>query len=198
MVRLDVVALAFMVKVLEQVIAGNVAAAFDQVGKPLVFEGDGVALAAFTFEAEDRHARLERHMVVLERRESEGAVVFRVFIIADANERGIEQGDDQGDDLVLGQAAPVQVLVAAFANDGQLCRERQHAVKLGLPSQLRPDRVVQVLATPLLVDPGRLQVPAGIAADPHRLPGRGDPQLLDTLEMLFGGDFFCVMINVNV
>ena len=59
MVRLDVVALAFMVKVLEQVIAGNVAAAFDQVGKPLVFEGDGVALAAFALEAEDRHARLE-------------------------------------------------------------------------------------------------------------------------------------------
>lgn len=137
-------------------------------------------------------------MVVLERRESEGTVVFRVFIIADADERGIEQGNDQGDDLVLGQAAPVQVLVAAFANDGQLCRERQHAVELGLPSQLRPDGVVQVLATPLLVDPGRLQVPAGITADPHRLPGRRDPQLLDTLKMFFGGDSFCMMIDVNM
>ena len=99
MVRLDVVALAFMVKVLEQVIAGNVATTLDQVGKPLVLEGDGMALAAFPLETEDRHARLERHMIILKRCQSEGAVVLCVLIIADADERGIKQGDDEGAEL---------------------------------------------------------------------------------------------------
>src|SRR5437762_1123891 len=123
----------------------------------------------------EAHARASYDdMLVAQRREAVAAVLFRVFLVADANERDLEQPDDRGDDLVSGDLAAAQIAVDALPYLRQGIREIKDAFVLRLFADLTEAVVIAVLLATLRIATRRLQMPARVRGDPDVAPGGWD------------------------
>src|SRR2546421_4264895 len=71
------------------------------------------------------------------------------------------------------------MLVGAFANPGERFCEGEHPVVLDRIPHLAPATVVAILLAAARVTTGRLEMAAGVGADPDVRPGRGDGEALD-------------------
>src|SRR6185295_7454325 len=98
------------VVVLEQIVAGDVATRRDGAGEALVGEIDVVLDAALAAKREAYAAAADVNVSVPERRQPERAVGARVLVVADANERLLEQLDDEREDLVARQVRAPEIL----------------------------------------------------------------------------------------
>jgi hypothetical protein len=112
-------------------------------------------------------------MPVPQRRQAERTVLLRVFLVADADHRRLEQSHDGGHDLAPGEPAPRQVAIDLSSQSRQAAGELDRALVLVLVAHLPPVGVVAVLEPPARVAPRGLDVPVGARADPDVLPGRG-------------------------
>ena len=115
-------------------------------------------------------------VAVAQRGQAEALVVARVLLVADADQRGLEQAHDGRQHLLARQAAAAQVGVDARADRRQRAAEREHAVELVRVAHARASAVVAVLLAAAGVAPGRLQVALARRADPDVGPGRRDRQ----------------------
>jgi hypothetical protein len=86
------------------------------------------ALAA---EAEAHRRAFHLHVPAAQRREAEGLVLARVLLIADADERLVEQADDGGEHLVARELLALQVALDAIAQQRQHLAELEHVAELG-------------------------------------------------------------------
>jgi hypothetical protein len=78
----------------------------------------------------------------------------------------------------------------------QLLGEAEHVVELLAVALFAPLRVVEVLLASRGVDPGRLEVPSGIGADPHVLPRGRDHELLQPQDLVWVADRVSVRVDV--
>src|SRR3546814_2673514 len=117
--RADVVALALLVDVLEQLLTGDVLARLDDPREPPVAQFDLLALAALRPKLEDQFRAVDVDMPVPHRGQAEGAVVAGVFVVADADQRRLEQANDRGEDLFARQAGAGHVLRHALRSEEQ-------------------------------------------------------------------------------
>ena len=101
--------LAVVVDVLEELLAGQVLAAPDDRRQPAVAQADLVLLAGLAAEPEPDRGPVDRGVAVLERRQAERPVEPRVLVVADPDERQLEQPDDRRQDLLARQPGPGQV-----------------------------------------------------------------------------------------
>ncbi len=175
----DALPLPILIVVLEQFVAGNVAALADDARQAAVAHVDGVLLAALADELEADGRPLDLHVLVAQRRQAVGAVGAGVLDVADANVGQLHQPQHRGQHLVARQTAAGQVGVDALAQPRQRRAELGQAVVLGLVAGGAPLRVVAVLLAPPRVAAGGLQVAVGARADPHLDPGGRDAQRLD-------------------
>src|SRR3546814_18981175 len=113
--RADVVALALLVDVLEQLLTGDVLARLDDPREPPVAQFDLLALAALRPKLEDQFRAVDVDMPVPPRGQAEGAVVAGVFVVADADQRRIEQANDRGEDLFARPAGAGHLLLTLLA-----------------------------------------------------------------------------------
>ena len=167
--RVDVAPLALLVDVLEQLVARQVAAILDDAGEPAVVDVGFVALAAFAAEADVDVAALDRDVAVAQRRQPEALVRFRVFGVADADQRHFHQADDRRQNLFARQAAALQIGLDAGADQRQDAGEGQQLGVFRLVAHLAPARMIAVLLAPLRVAAGRLQMAV-------RVRGRSTPR----------------------
>src|SRR5207248_2110481 len=105
-------------------------------------------------------------MPVSHRRQAVGPVVAGVLVIADADERLLEELHDRGEDLGPRQAGPPQIGVGAPADRREGAAELNHPPVLGIVPDFTPARVISVLLPASRVPAGSLQVAAGVGADP--------------------------------
>ena len=110
---------AVVVEVLEELVAGDVAAGFDDAGEAAVGEVDGVLDAGFAFEVEGEAGAVDVDVAAAEGGEAEGVVFAGVGFVADADEGGFEEADDGGENFFAGKAGEGEVLVDALADGGE-------------------------------------------------------------------------------
>ena len=140
-----------------------------------------MALGALGLVVEDRRAALDPQVALAQRGEPVGLVLVGVALAADAEEPEVEQPHGAGEHAVADEPAAAEVLDDAAAQLRQRGGEVEHLVELLAVAVLAPFLVVEVLLAPGVVDPGRLDVPVGLRADPDLLPRRGDRQRADPL-----------------
>ena len=135
--------------------------------------------AGLAAESETDACAAHRCVAVLERRQAERAVEPGVLVVADADQRQLEQLDDGRQDLLPRHPGLGQVGVAALADLRQDPGEVDEALELGVVAPGPPAVVVAVLLAALGVAAGGLEVAGGIRADPDVGPGRRDRQRPD-------------------
>src|SRR5687767_12497361 len=174
-------ALAVAVEVLEQLDARQVAAALDDAREPRIADRDAVLDAALAAEGEAQLAAGHAHVPAPQRGESEGFVLARVLVVADADQGPVEQPHHRGEDLAAAQPAGTQVALDALAQRGQRLAELQHAAELGAVARFPVRRVVAILLAPPRVARSGLDVAFRVGADPYLRPGRRDRQAVEPL-----------------
>ena len=181
--RLDGLAPALVVQILKELVAWQIAARLDHAREPAVVEIDLVLHAALASEREPHAAAADLDMRVPQRRQAERLVLPRVFVVADPDERLLEQLDDRGQDLVLRQSGTPQVGVGAAAHARQRLREADQAVVLRLVADLAPPRVIAILLAAARVAAGGLKMAARVGRDPDVLPCRRNHQRPDAVQL---------------
>ncbi|MNJ51375.1 hypothetical protein D3C77_466770 [compost metagenome] len=111
-------AIALFILILEQVLAGQVHAALDQVGQAPVAQGHLVLDAALATKAKADGDALNLDVAVTQGGQAEGIVVAGVLAIADSDQGGVEQAHDQGHDFLPVHAGARQVAVQLAAQLG--------------------------------------------------------------------------------
>src|SRR5690606_26148139 len=106
----------------------------------------------------------------------EASVVTRILLVADADERDLQQLDDGRQDLLARKARSRHVSLHLGADAGEGTGEGLHAVELRLVAHRPPARMVAILLAAALVAPGRLQMAVRIRTDPHVAVGRRNGQ----------------------
>jgi hypothetical protein len=173
---------AVLVLVLEEVLARQVLAPGDDPGQATVAKGHLVRLAVLAVEPEADPGALDTRVAVAQRREPERLVEAGVLVVADADQRELEQPDDRRQHLLARQARAGEVRVDALANGGQEPGERDHPIELGAVTLFAVRGVVAVLLATAGVASGRLQVAPRVRADPDVGPGGRDRERADPLE----------------
>ena len=115
-------------------------------------------------------------------------VLRRVGLVADADERLVEQLDDEREHLLARQAAAPQVGVDRLADVGQDLAELRELAELVGVADLPPARVVAVLLAAAGVAAGGQDVAVLRRADPHVGPRRRDRDRRDAGPFLRVGD----------
>ena len=118
-------------------------------------------LAALALELEAQLGALHLDVRVAQRGQAVAVVAARVVVVADADQRGLQQVHDGGQHLLARQAATRHVLRDALADGRQRPRELHHVLVLRAVAHLAETRVVAVLLAAARVAPGGLQVAVG-------------------------------------
>ena len=180
----DGAALAVLVDVLEQLVARQLAAAPYDACRARIVHVDRVRLArlALELEAHGRAAHLD--VLRVHRGQTVRAVVARVLVVPDADQRLVEQPDDGRDHLLARQPRQRHVGEDLLAQGGHRFGEIDQTPVLRFVARLAPLLVVAVLLAPARVASGRLQVTALARTDPHVGPRGRDGQRTDARERL--------------
>src|SRR4029078_6945520 len=107
-----------------------------------------------------------------------------VVLAADAEEAAVEQAHGAREDVLAPHVVALHLALDVVAEVGQRPGERDHVRELLLVPALAPARVVEVLLATAVVEAGRLDVAAGVGADPDLVPRRRDDELVDPREDL--------------
>jgi hypothetical protein len=127
-------------------------------------------------------------MITADRRQPERAVLSGVLLAAGPEEAQVDQAQRGGQDPLAAQPAAAELFADRLAQPRQCRAELQHPVVLALILFLAPVVVVAVLAAARRVGADRLDVAAGVRADPDLLPGRRDDQGLNPDQRRLVGD----------
>jgi hypothetical protein len=135
-------------------------------------------------------------VLIAHRRQSDRAVLLRVFLVADPDHRLLEQADDRGEHFFARQAALAEVGAGALADLRQRLGEGEQPSVLHLVARVAPPRVIAVLLAAARVAPGRLHVAARIGADPDVGPRRRDRERVDALNLRAIGDGAAARVDI--
>ena len=110
---------AFRVEPAEQLLAGQILAAFDEVAQAVVGEGERTQLAGFGPILELERSGGELGVALAQCGRAEALVRFGIALIPDADMAAVEQADDCGDGALLRQRAFAQIGFDAGAKLGE-------------------------------------------------------------------------------
>ena len=163
---------AVVVEVVEELVAGDVAAGFDDAGEAAVGEVDGVLDAGLAFEVEGEAGAVDVDVAAAEGGEAEGVVFAGVGFVADADEGGFEEADDGGENFFAREAGEGEVLSTRSRMVGRAAPKCEHVLVLGLVAGFAPAGVVAGLLAAAGVAAGGLQVAVGDGGRSRRCPRR--------------------------
>src|SRR5512144_1455162 len=109
------------------------------------------------------------YVLIAQRRQAEALVLFGVFLVADANQRGLEQPHDGCQHRTAGERLAPHVAFDLLADRRQRAAEFLHALELDFVSRRVPVGMIAVLLASARVSSGRLQVPPRIGARSRRM-----------------------------
>src|SRR5690606_3121623 len=120
-----------------------------------------------------------------------------VFVVADSDQREVEQPHDQRQHALARQAVPPEVGVHLLTDARQRVAKQDHAVELRLAADLVPAGVVDVLLAALVVAARGQNVPVEVVADPHVRPSGRDGQRLVAATLVRAGDTLAIRADVG-
>src|SRR6267378_2233142 len=176
-------ALAGGVDVLEQLLPGEVLALLDDAREAPVGDRHRVIDSALAAEAEKQFRALDLDVTLAQGGEAEGAVRARVLVVANADQRLVEQHHHGSEDLAPREVPGAQIALHAFADLGEDFAELEHAAEFRLVARLAVQGMVAVLLAAARVARSRLDVPFGVRAYPDVGPGRRNREGVDALAL---------------
>jgi hypothetical protein len=174
---------AFVVDVLEQVLAGQLLAAPDERREAAVDQGSFLGSAALASKAEPDRRAGDAGMSGAQRRQPEGAVQARVLLTPHPEPGQLEQRHDGREDLLLRQARTAEVVPNAATDPRQALGEPEQAGELLAVATSPEAGVVAILPPPAGVAPDRLDMAVRSGADPDVGPRRRDRDGPDSREL---------------
>ncbi len=159
--RGDILTVAILVEILEQLLPRHFLAALDDACQSPVVQVDLVLDAGLAVVAEGHRRAVDLGVAVAHRCQAVGPVLLRVLVVADADQRCLQQPDDQRQDLLPRQPVAPQVGLDALADARQRLAEGNHVLILVGIANLAPLRVIAVLLASLRIASGRLDVAIG-------------------------------------
>ena len=169
---------------LEELFPGQVLALLDDARQPLVGDRQVVFHAALAAEGKAQHRARDLHVPVAQRSQPERPVLPRVFVVADPDQRLVEQKHHGGEDLPAAQVVPAQVALHPLAQERKDLAELEHAPELRLVAHFPVARVIPVLLSSAGVARGDLDMPFWMRADPDVGPRRRDGEREDSAALL--------------
>ena len=181
-VRVDRRRCTVVVEVLEQPLPGDLLALPEHAGDAPVLGVHLVPQPALAGEDEGDLGPGDARVLVAQGGEPVRAVVARVLVVPDPDERRLQQLYDGREDLLAGNALQGQIGIDASPHRGQRRREERQAVELDPVAERGPVRVVPVLQPSSCVATDCLQMRVGEVADPHVGPRGRDDDAADPLQ----------------
>src|ERR1700728_433977 len=154
-------------------------------------------LAALAAKLEFEHAAEYLDMLVAQRSQAEGAVLFGVFFISDADVSSLEELHDGGKHLTLRQTFARQIASDHAPDARQGTTEGTHPIELDEIPHLPIRRVVTVLFAAARVTSDGLDMGVGAGADPNRRPGWRNYQRPNAVESGFVSNRFVIRTNIG-
>ncbi len=111
--------------------------------------------------------------------QAEGLVGPGVLVVANSDQRRLEQAHHGRQHLAPTQAGLAQLGLDGGADAREGVPESQHPPELGLVTERAPSRIVSVLLAPFRVPAGGQEMAMANGRDPHLLPSRRDRQPAD-------------------
>jgi len=136
-------------------------------------------------------------VAVAQGRQAERAVFLAILLVSDSNSGLLQQPDDRRQHLLARHARALEISIASLSDLWQDLGEGEHAVVLDRVAHFAPASVVAVLLPAAGVTAGRLQMTAGVGADPDVGPGRRDRQPLDPADDLLVTDQAAVTTEIT-
>ena len=109
----------------------------------------------------------------------------------------VEEVDDRGEHRLAGELAPLEVAFDPPPQPGQGLAELEQAVELRALALFAELRVVAILLAPARIDPGRLEVPVGIGAEPGIGVGRREPDGVQPVDLVAVGNALAVGVEIG-
>ncbi|HLH18486.1 MAG TPA: hypothetical protein VKX45_14790 [Bryobacteraceae bacterium] len=159
---------------MEKLVAGEVLALANDARQAAIGELYVVLLAALAAETEHQTSAVDADVAVAHGGQAEGLVLPCVFIVAHADERGLEQPHDRRQHLLARQAGTGEVLLHAAPDHREHGAERNHPGIFCLVAYSPVERVIPVLLPSLCIPAICLQVTVRRGADPDIPPCRRD------------------------
>ena len=133
-----------------------------------------------------------------QRRQPIAAVLLGIAVVADADERLVEQADDGRQHLLARHAALGHVPRDGLADARKQAGEVQDALVLVAVAHLAPIGMIDVLLAAARIPPRRLDMPGGPRTDPHVRPGGRYGQRPHPLQRVLVGDRPAVRVTIAV
>src|SRR5690242_15427258 len=133
-------ALTVIVDVLEQLIPGQVATAFDNAGKTAVVNVRLVVLTAFAAKADVDTAAFDRDMPVAQSGQAEALIRLVVLAVANTEECQLHQAHNGCEDPLTLQARPFEILLHSRSKLWQHTGENQELAVFRFVADFAPAR----------------------------------------------------------
>src|SRR5258705_11273218 len=170
--RFHDVRLPAFVDVLEQLVPRNLLTSAHDGGELAVLELDAVLFARLAPKVEPHPRAADVDVVLAQRGEAVRTILARVLVVADADERQVEESNDGGEHLLAWKPGAREVGLDARADRRKRFAERGQAVELRFVARGAPVGVVAILLASLRIAACRLHVASFRGADPDVGPGR--------------------------
>src|SRR5947207_8444781 len=125
LLRTDRVLIALFVEILEQLVAGQVAAPFDDAREAAIVDIALVAISALAAEAEMNVAAFDADMTIAQCRQPETLVLLGIFTVADTEQRQFHQAHNSSQYPLARQPRSFQIFLDARPDQRQHARENQ-------------------------------------------------------------------------
>src|SRR3954470_4513153 len=110
-------------------------------------------------------------MAILQRGEAERVILAGILLVADADESRLEELDHGAEHLATRETGAPEISGDGPSQAGKCASEVDQARVLRAVALLPPIRMIAVLLAASGVPSRRLEVPAGVGADPDVSPG---------------------------
>ena len=169
----------------------------DDPRQPAIADVHIVLLAALAAEPEPQTGALDIDMSVTKRGQTERPVRFRVFRVADPNERLLEQAHGCGEHLLAWDTGAAEVSLDARPYPGKRLGEVGQPLVLRLVTDRPPTLVIAVLLAPARVPARCLDVPERVRRDPDVVPCRRDRERTYPPQLTFIADRLAARVDVD-
>src|SRR5215471_10138726 len=140
--------------------------------------------APFALELKSQFFSGHGGVAVTQGGQTKGTIMARILFISHTNQCRLQELDQSGQHLPLGQVRKPHVFPNLFSDERQPLRKLAQAGIFGFIADRPPASMIAILLAPPCVAPRRLQMSVGILANPDFLPSRRDDQSLDAPDFL--------------
>ena len=183
--------------ILEQFLAGQLLAAGDRAGHPPVVEDDVVRFARLPGESEMQGGGTNVDVVVAKRCYPVGIVGTGVFVVADSDQRVVEQPNGGGDNTLERQLVLPHVGLDSFPEIRKCVAEADERLELRFVPGALPIVVVAILLAIAGIAPGCLDVSPRVDAEPNVGPGGRNDETPESIEGVGVADRSPAVVEVH-